>query len=369
MPVDIVADPLDSRLSYGQLFGDLSTFKSLNDEGQAKIRPRVRDQAQTLFSCSTASHAEIVEGILMQRFFGNLRSDIRRRYKRRSFDQASTQSLDNVASRTVLGTPELLEAILSFLPVRTLVIATRVSKTLRRFIYNSPTLLKNLFLLSHKAPRDTVSRFSHDKKRSQERNGKVRDSFNAELYPLLHMDWSSHQTVDKKLESKDHEVVAIDASATYADSFTQMYLTNPPCLEVEIELVYASTEYGERYYYEGRTSRLNTDHAFRAVRTIREDKGVTFAALMEVAYLKGSVERVVTERIEHITDVGTPGEGFETWGSTREEKNSSLHGKVRAWEERHQSVMHLDLEATKIKLHGVIIRTAAGVAASSNEAG
>ena len=197
----------------------------------------------------------------------------------------------------------------------------------------------------------------------------MRDPSNAELCPLLHMDWSSHQTVDERLESGDHGVVAIDASATYADSFTQMYPTNPPCLEVDIELVYASTEYGERYYYEGRTSRLNTDHAFRAVRTICEDKGVTFAALMEVAYLKGSVEKVVTERIEHISGVGTPGGGFEVWRLAGEEKNTSLHDKVRAWEERHQSVMHLDLGATKIKLHGVIVRTAADIAASSNEAG
>lgn len=63
-------------------------------------------------------------------------------------EESATKTV--AAAAQVLGTPELLEAILSHLPVLDLVIATGVSKTLRNAIQASSELQRKLFMLPSK---------------------------------------------------------------------------------------------------------------------------------------------------------------------------------------------------------------------------
>lgn len=63
-------------------------------------------------------------------------------------EQRATKTVTAVAQ--VLGTPELLEGILSHLPVLDLVVATGVNKTFRNAIQASSELQRNLFMLPSK---------------------------------------------------------------------------------------------------------------------------------------------------------------------------------------------------------------------------
>jgi hypothetical protein len=100
---------------------------------------------------------------------------------------------ENAVSK-VIGTPELLELILSHLLARNLISSTRVSKTFRHLIHTSPTLLRNTFLLNQKDSAETISRIACDETDSQDSrkcNGEVRRYTVAKLCPLLHMSWPS----------------------------------------------------------------------------------------------------------------------------------------------------------------------------------
>jgi hypothetical protein len=126
--VNIVYNRLDERASYKKLIEELFAFSTSSQEEKARIRPRLRREAGALFSHPSASCAETIEGILMQRFFGSSRGSILRWYRRGTDAWNSTQPVDNAVSRFI-GTPELLETMLSHLPVRNLISSTRVSKT------------------------------------------------------------------------------------------------------------------------------------------------------------------------------------------------------------------------------------------------
>jgi len=377
--VTIAVNHLDERASYKKLLEDLSllsTSKNLSQEERARIRPRVRKEARTLVTYPVASHVEAIEGILMQRFFGNSRTSVRRRYRRRDDPWSSTQPMGNGASR-LLGTPELLEAILSHLPAFNLISLTRVSKTFRQLIHNSPTLLRNLFLLSRKTPFETRSLANHYEMSSDNRSEQEKDYNIALLCPLLHMEWQSYTTFQERFESKRYEVTAIHEWAAYADSFTHMYLTNPPCVEVEFELVYTGIELGNRYPFLFEDEVPDTDHFIRATRKIRNETGVTFAMLMEAAHVKGPVSIITKERLDETrnrrtpeedggtpqSDEGTLEEDYERWIETRVVENTTLHDETRAWEEKYSSWMSLDLAFTEVKLRGVIVRTPADFAA------
>jgi hypothetical protein len=122
-----VVDDSDHRASYRQLMGDLFAWNILSDEEKHRVRPRLRDEVRALFACPVPSHAATIEGILMQRFFGSARSGFRRPHKRHANHQGSMQPFGVVVSK-VIATPELLEAILSYIPARNLIVATRVSE-------------------------------------------------------------------------------------------------------------------------------------------------------------------------------------------------------------------------------------------------
>jgi hypothetical protein len=118
--VKIVYNRLDEPASYKKLIEELFTFSASNNltqEEKARIGPRLRSEAGALFSHPSASCSETIDGILMQRFFGSSRSSIHRCYRRGTDAWSSTQPVDNAVSRFI-GTPELLEMMLSHLPVR-----------------------------------------------------------------------------------------------------------------------------------------------------------------------------------------------------------------------------------------------------------
>jgi len=54
---------------------------------------------------------------------------------------------------------------------------------------------------------------------------------------------------------------------------------------------------------------------------------------------------------------------YETVRSTYVDEYARLFDRVKAWEKKHPDMARLDLEATRIRLHGVVIRTAADFAA------
>lgn len=366
---------LDTRLSYKKLFEDLSACNNLGQERKARILPRLRDEMQILLTCPVSSHTEAIEGILMQRFFGSSRTSIRRRYRRRTNEWSSAQPTDN-AARRLIDTPELLEAVLSHLPTRDLVRSTRVSKSFRHLIFNSPILLRSLFLRPRKELFETVSLKSRKEASSGDHTEQAKDYKIAVLCPLLHNDWLSDLTIEERFRSEDYELAAIDMWAADADSFTQMYLTNPPCVEVDITLVYSGTEFGKRYcLLEDRG--LDTRHYISATHKICKETGVTFALLMEALYMNGSVDITTTEIVDETRDTRTSEEcdattsddeetfvdENELWTHSRVVEDTTLHDEIRAWERKHPGMMRLDTACTCVKLHGVIVRTAADFAA------
>jgi hypothetical protein len=54
--------------------------------------------------------------------------------------------------------------------------------------------------------------------------------------------------------------------AANADSFIHMYLTHPPCVEVDVELVYTATELGKKFDFEYREP--GVDYTISAIRKI-----------------------------------------------------------------------------------------------------
>jgi hypothetical protein len=56
-------------------------------------------------------------------------------------------------------------------------------------------------------------------------------------------------------------------------------------------------------------------------------------------------------------------EEHEPWIRSRVVEDTTLHDEIRAWERKHHGMMRLDTARTEVKLHGVIVRTAADFAA------
>jgi hypothetical protein len=71
---------------------------------------------------------------------------------------------------------------------------------------------------------------------SNERGRPYDDYKVATLCPLLSL-IGQELTLNERLDFTECEAAAIKSSTTWADSFTHMYLTNPPCTEVEVAFV------------------------------------------------------------------------------------------------------------------------------------
>jgi hypothetical protein len=133
-----------------------------------------------------------------------------------------------------------------------------VSKTFRNLTGSSPTLQKNIFLLAEKKPLKKLSLTVCIDVASGDHSEQAKEYKIAKLCPLLHMDRQSHLIVKERFESDDCEVAAINPRAAHANSFTQMYLTNPPCVEVCVKLITKRQQYPERDFLSEKQSQQPT---------------------------------------------------------------------------------------------------------------
>lgn len=131
---------LYKRESFKKLVGDSYLRNVSSREEKARMLPSLRNEIQTLVTCPAAFQPEAIEGIFLDRFFGASRSFIQRDYQRPYSTLSATQPVRNTASTAeVISIPELLEAILSHLPLRDLIRSIEVSKAFRNLILSSPT--------------------------------------------------------------------------------------------------------------------------------------------------------------------------------------------------------------------------------------
>lgn len=334
--MDVVANHLAKRLgkdlykreSFKKLATELCVCNVSSREEKARMLPRLRNEIKTLVTCPATSQAEAIEGILLR----------------------------NAASVEVISIPELLEAILSHLPPRSLIRSTGVSKAFQNLISSSPTLQKNLFMLARNEPLETLSLAVH--------NEPAKEYKIATLCPLLHMDRQSHLTVEERFESEDSESAEIDPCAAHANYHSHMYLTNPPCVEVNINMVNTGST-ATRTRFPDKFSHPATHFTITIQRKIRSETGVTFAMLLEARHMKGKVYITMENRVGETDDDGTfDADHISRPEVLREElllSNATLHHLTRVWEEKHRTMMCL--ESTEVRLHGVVISTAADFAA------
>lgn len=87
-----------------------------------------------------------------------------------------------------------------------------------------------------------------------------------------------------------------------------MYLTNPPCVEVDIELVYKGTA---RKASDTEKVVPGTEFTLSAIRTVHNQTGVTFAMLMEANHERGHVRVTTKEQVNETDNEGmSEGDGL-----------------------------------------------------------
>lgn len=229
-------------------------------------------------------------------------------------EQNATETATVVAQ--VLGTPELLEGILSHLPVLDLVVATGVNKTLRNVVQTSPELQRKLFMLPSK---DKAEYWQLVPQKSETSDARPESTHfyrmespgvigNVELQAHLEFNTSDqHHWADPR---RSLEVVTVcpllevkrrcpeylgkvkrqfltpadflgqfpistlradlSRSAIYADEpWTNMFFTNPPCQEASMDLIWDG-------YYDGKR-----DVILQAFGKVRCEDGITLAMLVD----------------------------------------------------------------------------------------
>lgn len=126
----------------------MTAFYNMSDEEKMACPVNIRKEAQALTNCTSGSKKAMIDRIPMQRFFGTERHLDTNPISLSEASEDSTtqhQRVEN-AKIAVIETVELLAAILSYLPTVDLVIATRVHKSFRKLIFDSPALRRILFL-------------------------------------------------------------------------------------------------------------------------------------------------------------------------------------------------------------------------------
>jgi hypothetical protein len=167
--------------------------------------------------------------------------------------------------------------------------------------------------------------------------------------------------MEQRFLFEDDEIVAINPCAANAGSFTNMYLTNPPCVRICVRIVYKGTASRKRSPDGSAGPAIHT--TISATRRIRNETGVTFAMLMEANHVKGTVWVTTEDRSGKTDDEGTLEGDYVYRPGPYFVKDMTLHEQTRDWEEKCSSVMRLDTVSTVVRLHGVIVHTAADFAA------
>jgi hypothetical protein len=175
----------------------------------------------------------------------------------------ATQMTSNSAQLAVFGTCELLEDILSYLPLKSLFVVQRVSRQWSGVISGSPVLQENMFLrLKSTAPKETwfsASTITFDHHHRLHSGGSVKviqgdptsfrrlensSTTNKKLYmptalnPVLQMSHPLQSTLQHLSDGKREAVsFRIRSSAlNKRSSLWNMYISDPPCRKVRLKL-------------------------------------------------------------------------------------------------------------------------------------
>jgi hypothetical protein len=216
-----------------------------------------------------------------------------------------------------LGLPhEIVEAILSHLPILDLIVATGINMTFRTIVQNSPTLQRKLFLRETQEPilyvqvehpdygcRTLAVEASSDDVDEHDDGEDSRDEPDGEAYAsdepesdyywhwsgelavldicpfLLHEYNGGHnRSVRDRILKGGGEKVHFSRLAALAEHWADMYLTNPPTTEVMAHMS----------YHNDSTEGIS----ILADRTVYCESGVTVASLFDVLDMEGEVNIV-----------------------------------------------------------------------------
>lgn len=224
-----------------------------------------------------------------------------------------------------LDTSELLEHILSYLPVLDLVKANRVNKTFQQVVASAPTLQRNLFLLPAKEPTDywQVARTGHYQGHAYmvavDSTGTASDTVPMQpgtsheqvacvtLCPHLkvmntkgvlnnipksvadrmyYQHKESARLETNPAQAKIWHDFDSNVDVTASDPWTKMFLSNPPCNRAEISAVYGGLM-GDR-----------KDIHVGMEQTVERPDGVRLADLLNATQCKGALTMCYPDNYE-----------------------------------------------------------------------
>ena len=196
---------------------------------------------------------------------------------------------------TVFNLPELLEAVLSHLSTEDLLVTGRVNKAFHRLIATSPTLQKKLFLLPGKGqPKWQLFQRALNGQRyavvapstedistpsSTQASALGNLTLVARINPLLRLyrPEGRDMYIEDVLQAKDTLSSAVlDKRILELNLQPHMYLTDPPCTCVHIDVIYHSET-------------IQPCEVLRVRRRVYGPTGVTFGAIHDALHAKGPV--------------------------------------------------------------------------------
>jgi hypothetical protein len=262
-----------------------------------------------------------VDGLDMQRFFGTyLRPKALIDLPPKICKEGTAVKPRSMVASDDLGLPrEIIEAILSHLPIFDLIVAARINMTFRTIVQNSPMLQRKLSLRPTQKPtlyvqvehpaygcRTLVAEESSVDVDEHDDSEDSRDEHDGEAYAsddpeqdyewqwsfelavvdlcpfLLHDHGKHNRSVRERVLYRGGEKVHFSRLAALAEHWANMYLTNPPCKEVIAHVSYHND---------------SSEHiSIIADRTVYCESGVTAASLLDVLNMEGEVNIVQNDR-------------------------------------------------------------------------
>lgn len=278
------------RTTYTATIDDI-----LADHGKAVLSGEIiLEKLQNKFNCElTSRQRPRVKMLIMERIKQQPAPDT----IAHSDDQGagSSPAVASTAKIAVFNVPELLESILRRLPMEDLFVARRVNKAFYRLIETSPALQRQLFLLpgnvrpqywqpvqnsvtgQHHAVAAPSSDIVSTLPEREVALGKP--SIVVRINPLLKLGRYKKTSVMFKRPAPPLKVADsafLDERILELNQRPHMYLTNPPCTCVHIDVDYDSA--GVRHC-----------EVLRIRRCVYDPAGVTFGAIYEALHAKGLV--------------------------------------------------------------------------------
>lgn len=309
-----------------------------------------------------------VSGLDMQRFFGaSLRPKASIDLPPRVYKgKISTFSHTTGTSREITLPHEVLENILSRLPIFDLVVATGVSTSFRDAVKNSPTLQRKLFLLPTKGPQ-LCARLQNVNYGSgivvTEKKESSSEADDGELDLLLHGRYSGpytvatlcpfllarvHKTrsVHNRVMQSNHgsEKFYFSKVAALAEHWADMYLTDPPCKEMTVHLRYRAG--------------VAKQYSISAVRDVYCEAGITLGSILKAVHLRGVVE-IKKEKKTWWWSTSARGRAGASDDITGVRRNATVSRAIAKFEERSKDQSYyaeLDLDQTMVEFPKIIMR-------------